>query len=103
MPPGDPRLTAALHEPLRPVRSKTQIATDWAQTADTRLFAFTVLLGGFTTFSAFGMETVHLLRRAEYSVALAYVVLSVVCGVSVLWFAMSLISSTSAVPTHGAR
>jgi CrcB protein len=57
-------------------------------TADTRLFLFTGVLGGFTTFSAFGVETVYLLRRGDYSVALAYVTLSVACGIAVLWLAM---------------
>lgn len=60
---------------------------DWF-TAETRLFLFTGVLGGFTTFSAFGLETVHLLRRADYAVALAYVVLSVISGVLGLWLAM---------------
>jgi CrcB protein len=58
-------------------------------TADTRLFLFTGLLGGFTTFSAFGVETVYLLRRAEYGVAVAYVVLSVLAGLAGLWLAMA--------------
>ena len=59
--------------------------------ANARLFLFTGLLGGFTTFSAFGVETVHLLRRHEYNVALAYVLLSVICGVLGLWVALWLI------------
>ena len=63
---------------------------DWF-TPGARLFLFTGLLGGFTTFSAFGVETVYLLRRAEYPVALAYVVLSVAGGIGGLWLAMSLI------------
>lgn len=67
-------------------------------TPDTRLFLFTGLLGGFTTFSAFGLETVHLLRRAEYTVALAYVVLSVACGVLGLWLAMCAVPSKHAGP-----
>ena len=45
-----------------------------------RLLLFTGLLGGFTTFSAFGYETVFLLRRGLLSIAGGYVVLSVVCG-----------------------
>jgi fluoride ion exporter CrcB/FEX len=38
---------------------------------DTRLFLFTGVLGGFTTFSAFGLETVDLIRRGDYGVASA--------------------------------
>jgi CrcB protein len=41
----------------------------------------TGILGGFTTFSAFSLETVTLLERGETSWALVYVVLSV--GLSV--------------------
>ena len=54
---------------------------------ETRLVLFTGLLGGFTTFSAFGLETVYLLRRGENAVAASYVILSVVCGIGVLWLA----------------
>ena len=42
-----------------------------------RLFMFTGLLGGFTTFSAFGLETVNLLRRGEPAVAAIYAGLSI--------------------------
>jgi CrcB protein len=52
--------------------------------ADTRLLLFTGLLGGFTTFSAFGVETAFLLRRGEYWVALAYVLASCVVGIGLL-------------------
>jgi CrcB protein len=55
---------------------------------EVRLFLFTGLLGGFTTFSAFGLETVALLRRGDLAVALTYVGLSVLCGVGVLWLAV---------------
>ena len=58
---------------------------------DARLFLFTGLLGGFTTFSAFGVETVHLLRRADYAVALAYVALSITCALAALWAALAVI------------
>lgn len=56
-----------------------------ALSADTRLFLFTGVLGGFTTFSAFGLETFFLLRKGEFAVAGAYVVLSVLAGLLVLW------------------
>jgi CrcB protein len=59
--------------------------------AQARLFLFTGLLGGFTTFSAFGLETVYLLRRHEYNVAMGYVLCSVICGVLGLWLALWLV------------
>ncbi len=55
-----------------------------------RLFLFTGLLGGFTTFSAFGVETVHLLRRGEVLIAALYVGLSVAVGLLALWAAVAI-------------
>lgn len=55
---------------------------------DARLFLFTGLLGGFTTFSAFGLETVILLKRGAVGIAATYVVLSVVVGVAALALGM---------------
>jgi CrcB protein len=49
-----------------------------------RLLLFTGVLGGFTTFSAFGLETAYLLRRGELMTAAANVVLSVLLGLSAL-------------------
>ena len=59
-------------------------------TAELRLLLFTGFLGGFTTFSAFGVETVALLQRGQLATAAAYVVLSVLCGLAVLWAAVKL-------------
>jgi fluoride exporter len=59
---------------------------------ETRLFLFTGLLGGFTTFSAFGMDAVFLLRRGEFWVAALYAGASVVLGVTAVWFGLKLIS-----------
>src|SRR2546421_8924866 len=56
-----------------------------------RLLLFTGLLGGFTTFSAFGYESVFLLRRGLVSIATEYVVLSVVCGVGAVLAGLKLI------------
>ena len=53
-----------------------------------RLFLFTGLLGGFTTFSAFGLETLFLLRRGEPWVAAAYVGGSVLLGLLAVWLGM---------------
>lgn len=57
---------------------------------EARLLLFTGLLGGFTTFSAFGLETLLLLKRGEAGVALANVVVSVVVGLLVAWLAYGL-------------
>ena len=56
-----------------------------------RLLLFTGLLGGFTTFSAFGYETVFLLRRGLLQVAVAYVILSVFVGIGSVVFGIKLI------------
>jgi len=61
---------------------------DWL-TPDVRLLLFTGLLGGFTTFSAFGLETMLLLRRGEWLVAGGNVIASVVVGLAVLWLAFA--------------
>ncbi len=59
-------------------------------TPELRLLAFTGFLGGFTTFSAFGVETVSLLQKGEPAIAAAYVALSVACGLAALWAAVKL-------------
>ena len=61
----------------------------WLIKPHQQLFLFTGLLGGFTTFSAFGLETTQLLRRGHLLIALAYVAASVVTGVLALWIAMA--------------
>jgi CrcB protein len=43
-----------------------------------RLFAAVGVLGGFTTFSAFSLETVQMIERRQFGLAAAYVALSVV-------------------------
>ena len=47
----------------------------------------TGVLGGFTTFSAFGWETLSLLRDGRVLVALAYVTASVGCSLLAAWLA----------------
>jgi CrcB protein len=53
-----------------------------AFTAETRLLVAAGLLGGFTTFSAFGNETLNLLRDAERGLALANVLANVILGLA---------------------
>lgn len=54
-------------------------------TPDARIFLFTGLLGGFTTFSAFGLETLLLLKRGEAGVAIVNIVASIAVGLAVAW------------------
>lgn len=56
---------------------------------DARLLLFTGVLGGFTTFSAFGLETMLLLKRGDVLVAAANVALSVAVGLAALWLGMT--------------
>ncbi len=57
-------------------------------TPQLRLLLLTGVLGGFTTFSAFGLETVCLLRRGEVFPAAAYMLASVVLCVAAVWGGM---------------
>lgn len=57
---------------------------------DTRIFLFSGLLGGFTTFSAFGLETMHLFKRGEPGIAALNVAVSVAAGLLALWLGMAL-------------
>jgi CrcB protein len=58
-----------------------------------RLFLATGLCGGFTTFSAFSLETVGLLQSGKTTAALAYVLASVVIGIAMSWLGIKLIQS----------
>ncbi len=57
-------------------------ATEGGQ--ELRLFLATGVLGGFTTFSAFSLETLNILRAGETGKALAYAVFSVIFSVGAL-------------------
>ncbi len=59
-------------------------ARSFASSNEGRLFFMTGLCGGFTTFSAFSLQTLNLLRAGDWPRAVAYIVASVViCLVSV--------------------
>lgn len=60
-----------------------------------RLFLLTGVLGGFTTFSAFGLETLTLLMQRQWAWALGYVLTSV--GLGVLAVAFGFWTGTGAV------
>src|SRR3954469_7974966 len=63
-----------------------------------RLFLTTGILGGFTTFSAFSLDTALLVERHSYGMAAGYVVGSVAASVSALFFGLALFRGGSHLP-----
>ena len=57
---------------------RTNVTAEWG------LFFITGILGGFTTFSSFGLETFRLLRGNQLALAVAYVSASNIFGVSLV-------------------
>ena len=54
-------------------------------TSESRLFVFVGILGGFTTFSSFGNETLNLARDSQMVNAFANVGANVVIGLFAVW------------------
>ncbi|MQB42259.1 fluoride efflux transporter CrcB [Rhizobium sp. ICMP 5592] len=56
-----------------------------------RLFLTTGILGGFTTFSSFSMDTVALWERGQWGASLIYVALSLFLSVAALMIGLSIV------------
>lgn len=54
--------------------------------SDTRLFVFIGVLGGFTTFSSFTVETLSLARNTQFVAALTNVAAQIILGLLAVWF-----------------
>ena len=63
-----------------------------------RLFLTTGILGGFTTFSSFSLDTALLIERHAYWMAAAYVAGSIVAGLVALFAGMSVFRVESHIP-----
>ena len=63
-----------------------------------RLFLTTGVLGGFTTFSAFSLDTALLIERHNYGLAAGYMVGAVAASVSALFFGLAIFRSAGHVP-----
>jgi CrcB protein len=68
----------------------TLLAERVASPLNWSLFLVTGILGGYTTFSAFGWETVQLTRQGEHLLALANVVGSAAAGYAAVWLGVLL-------------
>ena len=63
-----------------------------------RLFLTTGVLGGFTTFSAFSLDTALLVERHAYWLAAAYVAGSIAASILVLFAGMSIVRIQGHIP-----
>lgn len=61
-------------------------------TTEIRSFVIIGILGGFTTYSAFGFETFTLLRDAEFLKAVSNVLIHIVAGLFLVWIGYTLTS-----------
>lgn len=67
------------------------MAQAWSVSPAIRAFLTVGVLGGFTTFSAFSLETVLLFQRGDTLAALGYITSSVVLSVGAVWCGLRLI------------
>lgn len=58
-------------------------------TPETRALVFVGILGGFTTFSSFGNDTVNLMRDSGFTNALANIGANVIFGLILVWLGRS--------------
>jgi CrcB protein len=63
-----------------------------------RLFLTTGILGGFTTLSAFSLDTALLVERHSYGLAAGYAVGSVAASVSALFFGLAMFRGGAHLP-----
>ncbi|MAU97738.1 MAG: fluoride efflux transporter CrcB [Fulvimarina sp.] len=67
------------------------LARRFGGSAELRLFVATGVLGGFTTFSSFSLDTAFLYERGDLALAALYVIGSVVIGIAALFAGLALV------------
>jgi len=60
-----------------------------------RLFFATGVLGGFTTFSTFSLDTATMIQRGDLGIALGYALISVIGSVLALFAGLSLVRAVA--------
>ncbi len=60
---------------------------------DWKLFLATGICGGFTTFSAFSVENLHMLQNGKYFITFLNISLSIFFGIGAAWFGFKLTSN----------
>lgn len=73
----------------------------WPVREDVRLGMLVGVLGGYTTFSSFGLETVNLVRAGMTAQAVAYIALSNCLGLAAVWLGWRLVASPAGAPAPG--
>jgi CrcB protein len=63
----------------------------WIVSATTRQFLMVGIMGGFTTFSSFSLQTLTLVRDGELGYAVGNIILSVVLSLTAAWAGATLI------------
>jgi CrcB protein len=74
------------------------MALAWSPTPALRAFLTVGLLGGFTTFSAFSLETATMIERGAWGPAGAYVATSVIASIGGLFAGLWLVRALVPVP-----
>jgi len=62
----------------------------WIISPNIRLFIFVGLAGGFTTFSAFGLETFNLFAKAEIRAAVLNILVNTIIGISLIFLGFAI-------------